>query len=290
MSIEQSRDNSHLKPTSSEEIRNALATLEKAFRSGQAPVALTIAWGAGMKTNEVHSLCRSNVDLERGRTSGRKPNSRRIESATVAMQTAHLLGLSQQLEPKSESVDGRLPRVILWRVSRPLRSFPAKPVPKSLSDDKLARILSLLKDDPKYMDLHDVALITLDTAIRAGELQELRWANVDLERAQLTIPRGKSSYIRTAALGTEAVRILESVANATRNPSSSWDGRRGLFCTVSCTNSVRSANRLAQVACLFTPCVMLRLFGGPNPKPNVVRAWRLVVAPDIVHLPVQHSS
>jgi integrase len=99
-------------------------------------------------------------------------------------------------------------------------AFHEMSAPVALSDEEINRILSRSQDDPKYRDLHDVALITLDTGIRASELRELRWADVDLERVRITIRQAKSDHVRRATFGKDTVRILES--RRERDPESDF--------------------------------------------------------------------
>lgn len=166
MSIQQKPLNLPIKPTPSvpspEEIRKALATLNRAFIWRHLHLAKTFKRYAGIQTDEVRNLCRADADL----------------------------------------------------------AFHAAPAQARLSGDELTRILSLSREDPKYRDLHDVAQITLGTGLRASELRELRWADVDFERTHLTIRQAKCGHIRTAALGTETIRILES--RRERDPESDF--------------------------------------------------------------------
>lgn len=60
--------------------------------------------------------------------------------------------------------------------------------------------------------LTPIVLLALNTGMRKGEIFNLRWADVDLERAQLTV-RGagtKSSQTRYLPLNTEAVKTLRA--------------------------------------------------------------------------------
>jgi integrase len=80
---------------------------------------------------------------------------------------------------------------------------------KILSAGQLNRILALLEKDPRMSDVHDVVVIVADTGLRARELMNLRWADIDTSRRKLTIS-SNTFYLRVVSFGEETLRVLEA--------------------------------------------------------------------------------
>jgi integrase len=79
----------------------------------------------------------------------------------------------------------------------------------TLSNEQISKILSLSERDQLVHDIRDVVLIATGTGIRAGELRDLQWTDVDLSRRELTI-RSNSGSIRKVPLGDETLGVFEA--------------------------------------------------------------------------------
>ncbi len=62
---------------------------------------------------------------------------------------------------------------------------------RTLSTAQLRLLLDFTDKDQSIRDLHDVAMIISNTGLRAGELGQLRWIDVDFERRALCITKDK---------------------------------------------------------------------------------------------------
>jgi integrase len=80
---------------------------------------------------------------------------------------------------------------------------------RSLSDDERTALLAQTAKDPQ---LHTFVMIALSTACRAGELQKLAWADVDLKSGRLLFRETKNATPRTAWLHGAALELLEQHA------------------------------------------------------------------------------
>lgn len=77
-----------------------------------------------------------------------------------------------------------------------------------LSPDKLGHILNLSAADPNLRDLHDIATILSNTGLRRGELQELRWTDMDIRGLSLNVQwRGG---LRQVPFGPKTLKIFEA--------------------------------------------------------------------------------
>lgn len=74
-----------------------------------------------------------------------------------------------------------------------------------LTREEAAALLAVLA--PKSPDVHDMALISLHTGMRAGEVFGLTWADVDIDRGLLILRNTKNGRTR-AAFMTEAVKEI----------------------------------------------------------------------------------
>jgi integrase len=91
---------------------------------------------------------------------------------------------------------------------------PVSKVKKPSEDNRRVRFLSrdeadLLLDELKKRSqaLHDQALLSLHTGMRAGEIFNLRWKDIDFDRAMITLWDTKNKSTRTSFM-TEAVRDM----------------------------------------------------------------------------------
>lgn len=82
-----------------------------------------------------------------------------------------------------------------------------------LTHDEADRLLAALAE--RSRDVHDMALISLDCGLRAGEIFRLEWGDIDLERGVITL-RGTSRRVGTGtksgksrpSIMTEAVKTM----------------------------------------------------------------------------------
>jgi integrase len=93
-----------------------------------------------------------------------------------------------------------------------IQQVTSRPSLKSvrLSQSQLRRILDLSAEDPTLRDLHDVTAIISNTGIRAGELRELLWADVDLQACTLTFTTSKNPGMRSVPFGPNTLRVLHA--------------------------------------------------------------------------------
>ncbi len=80
---------------------------------------------------------------------------------------------------------------------------------RTLSTAQLRLLLDFTDKDQSIRDLHDVAMIISNTGLRAGELGQLRWIDVDFERRALCITKDKRGYMRYVRFGVETLHILK---------------------------------------------------------------------------------
>ena len=94
--------------------------------------------------------------------------------------------------------------------------IPTEKVSKPKYDNRRMRYLShdeaeaLLKElESRSRDLHDMALLSLHTGMRAGEIFNLTWGCVDLEHAQVTLFDTKNTRSRTVFLNDRAMSMMK---------------------------------------------------------------------------------
>lgn len=102
----------------------------------------------------------------------------------------------------------------LWTGDSPLKKVnlpnPANRRERFLSHDEAARLLAHLR--PRSIDVHDMALLSLHTGLRFGEITSLRWEHVNLREGLLSIVDTKSGVNRTAFMTPEVRALLEGRA------------------------------------------------------------------------------
>ncbi len=77
-----------------------------------------------------------------------------------------------------------------------------------LSDEELTALLTACEDiDPT---LHLVTIFALSTGARKGEIQKLRWPNVDLKMGQATLVKTKNTETRTVPLAGFLLDLLKA--------------------------------------------------------------------------------
>lgn len=125
---------------------------------------------------------------------------------------------------------GKAPRSILYALQTIRQVFnfatrndlytgrnPANLVKKPAPDNRRLRFLSheeaetlLGALEPRSQDLHDMALLSLHSGLRAGEIFSLTWADVNTDQGVLTLRDTKSGRTRTALLTEKAKSTLRA--------------------------------------------------------------------------------
>jgi integrase len=88
-----------------------------------------------------------------------------------------------------------------------------------LSSDQFRRILLLVQEEPRLLDLYDVIRVILNTGIRPWELSKLRWSDVDFSRSRIAVP-SKTMHERYLPFGPKTLQVLE--ARRARKPASEF--------------------------------------------------------------------
>jgi len=84
-----------------------------------------------------------------------------------------------------------------------------------LSREEASQLLALLST--RSLDVHDMALLSLHSGMRAGEIFNLTWSDVDLERGILTLKDTKSGRTRAAFLTDTAKAMLKRRGTGDKN-------------------------------------------------------------------------
>lgn len=92
-------------------------------------------------------------------------------------------------------------------VSRP---SPGKPRDRRLFPGEEERLLRAAKAN-RSPYIHPLIVLAIETAMRAGELAGLEWANVDLERRVGRLPDTKNGTVRDVPLSSRAATTLKSM-------------------------------------------------------------------------------
>jgi integrase len=90
----------------------------------------------------------------------------------------------------------------------------------TLSNDQIHQILRAAQEDPRLQDLYDVVSIISLTGLRARELENLLWADVDLANGQLAVASPKAISKRYVPIGARTHQVLE--ARLARQPASEY--------------------------------------------------------------------
>lgn len=99
-----------------------------------------------------------------------------------------------------------------------------------LTQDEAEKLLQELST--RSTDLHDQALLSLYTGMRAGEVFSLTWADIDFGRSILTLKDTKSAKTRQAFM-TERVRAMLEARRGANNTGFVFPGRKGQHSDVS---------------------------------------------------------
>ena len=90
------------------------------------------------------------------------------------------------------------------------REKEPRPRDRILKDDELSRLLKVCSVS-KNRYLKHLVLISIETAMRVGELLAMRYDQIDFEKRTLLIPETKTGRPRTIPLSTKALEILKSM-------------------------------------------------------------------------------
>lgn len=104
---------------------------------------------------------------------------------------------------------GLVPQDLLWP-SRLMLTEPRGRV-RYLTDVELGRLLKAAEADSV---MRVCILVSLATGVRQGELLRLKWADIDLKGAKLTVLQSKTNTARRVHLPASAVAALESLKMA----------------------------------------------------------------------------
>ena len=90
------------------------------------------------------------------------------------------------------------------------REKEPRPRDRILKDDELSRLLKVCSIS-KNRYLKHLVLISIETAMRVGELLAMRYDQNDFEKRTMLIPETKTGRPRTIPLSTKALEILKSI-------------------------------------------------------------------------------
>jgi len=119
------------------------------------------------------------------------------------------------------------------------REKEPNPRDKVLDDNEYSRLLKACsKSTNRY--LKPLVLFAMETAMRKGELLQLRYRNINFDRRTLLIPFTKTGKPRTIPLSTKAIEILRSMPRR-------LDGKVFPLTVDSLRNSFKIAKQKAQI-------------------------------------------
>ncbi len=101
-------------------------------------------------------------------------------------------------------------------ITNPVASVRKPPTPQGrdrvLSAEEEARLLTALAPTGRRNPwLRPMAILSLETAMRRGELLQLRWQNIDLDNQTAFLPMTKNGNARTVPLSRKAVDLLREL-------------------------------------------------------------------------------
>lgn len=125
-------------------------------------------------------------------------SGRRLMPGTAVFEVRCLSGLMKEALKRGYLATNPCRGVTLPKVNNARVRF--------LSEEEEARLLSACS-----ADLNPMVLTALRTGLRKGELFSMRWEDVDLKNALLTVPRGKGGKRRYIPLVPEIVAVLKEL-------------------------------------------------------------------------------
>ena len=109
-----------------------------------------------------------------------------------------------------------------WLPDSPIRDVAklteSKPRVRYLSDDERARLLEVCRDsESRY--LYVVVVLALSTGMRKGEILNLAWDDVDLERSKVVLHETKNRERRAVPLAGKAYGLVRGLRESRSNES-----------------------------------------------------------------------
>ncbi|CAN7213545.1 site-specific integrase [Cupriavidus necator] len=101
-------------------------------------------------------------------------------------------------------------------ITNPVASVRKPPTPQGrdrvLTAEEESQLLAALAPTGRLNPwLRPMAILSLETAMRRGELLQLRWSNINLEDQTAFLPRTKNGTARTVPLSLKAVALLRDL-------------------------------------------------------------------------------
>lgn len=126
----------------------------------------------------------------------------------------YVLAITRQIMNKAEMLGFRQGGNPCRHVKKPKVANERKRFLTHMEADELLNALK--KQTPQ---LHDMALLSLRTGLRAGEIFNLQWADVDFQREQMLVRDPKGGRDRHAYLTPEVIEMLKSQPRTENKPS-----------------------------------------------------------------------
>ncbi len=126
----------------------------------------------------------------------------------------YVLAITRQIMNKAEMLGFRQGDNPCRHVKKPKVSNERK---RFLTHTEAGELLATLKE--RTPQLHDMALLSLRTGLRAGEIFNLQWADVDFQREQIFVRDPKGGRDRHAYLTPEVKEMLKRQARTGSKPS-----------------------------------------------------------------------
>jgi integrase len=137
--------------------------------------------------------------------------------------------LSQKQPPKPATINRELATLskifttaledekILYHpmAKRKLKLYEEKEPPKVLSDDGRLRLMAACKLDPKFEPFEPMIVFGLNTGMRAMEVVNLKWKDVDLATRVIAVVKSKSKKPRYIPMNDAVYELLMSLDRTT---------------------------------------------------------------------------
>lgn len=105
-----------------------------------------------------------------------------------------------------------------WISANPCKGVkrPSEPPARrrGISEAEVSALVAAMNGGPSILQVRQAFLLSLETAMRAGEILSLTWDHVDLQNRVVTLPRTKNGDSRQVPLSTKAIDILRELKAA----------------------------------------------------------------------------